>query len=146
MNSPIVQAKNRVLKLAIQISKLRAGGYCEACSFSGKLVKGTEVDHCFSRTVGHLFLDPRNLSLLCNHHHAYKTVVQHARKPVEQQIGISKLVHSIVQTREGDKWYRKAVDLAASMKPKIWTIDELEALEEEHSKKIRELKAGVRNG
>lgn len=78
-----------------------------------------QVDHAFSRTVGALFLDPRNGTLICQNLHFRKT---HGIK------GAEKLVDEYVRKREGEEWWAYAKSVCQSKKPHDWNVIDLEQI------------------
>ena|SRR3990167_2947894 len=95
----------------------KRGGKCEMCASKENLI----ADHCFSRKVRQLFLDERNITILCND-------ICHFKKMYRiNNMDARVLWH--VRKREGERAFEEMWDIAGSHKPfpnwsKRWWLNE----------------------
>src|SRR3990167_1552036 len=111
----LLQKKLEHLQRDLLIKK--RDGKCEMCRSTKNLI----ADHCFSRKVRQLFLDERNITILCNHNCHFKKT--HRINNMDARI----LQH--VRCREGDDAFEEMWDIAGSHKPfpnwsKRWWLNE----------------------
>ena len=97
----------------------RRDGDCQALRFEENHVCSgyLQVDHCFSRMVGQLFLDPRNGTLICQGFHVRKT---------NKVKAADKFLDEFVRAREGEEWWAYAKAVCKSKKPHIWNLFDLD--------------------
>ena len=112
------QLENRCENLWKEVCRLR-DGECQGPKIEKNHQCGgcLQVDHCFSRAVKELFLDPRNGTLICQNLHVRKT---------NKVKGADKWVDEFVRKREGDEWWAYAKRACESKTPYIRGIIELE--------------------
>lgn len=131
--SPIKRLKDTAENLWKEVCR-RRDGICQGHRIEEDHVCSgyLQVDHCFSRMVGQLFLDPRNGTLICQGLHCRKT---------NKTKGAEKMVDEFVRDREGEMWWKEAMKICKSKKPHVWNVIELE---ETISKLKKELEGVVR--
>lgn len=116
--SPIKKLKTTAENLWKEVCRLR-DQICQGPKIEDEHDCGgyLQVDHCYSRAVGALFLDPRNGTLICQNLHCRKT---------NKVKGAEKLVDEFVREREGEQWWSEAKRICKSKTPYIWNVIELE--------------------